>query len=46
MYSQLEDFLLPGFLELGGDWVLIMSTSPPTWSVNIPEDIAPKKKKK
>lgn len=43
MYSQLEDFLLPGFLELGGEWVLTMSTSPPTWSGNIPEGIAPKK---
>ena len=43
MYSQLEDFLLPGFLELGGDWVLIMSTSPATWSGNIPEGIAPNK---
>lgn len=45
MYFQLEDFLLPRFLELG-DWVLTMSTSPPTWSGNIPEGIAPKKKKK
>lgn len=44
MYFQLEDFLLPRFLELG-DWVLTMSTSPPTWSGNIPEGIAPKKKK-
>lgn len=41
--SQLEDFLLPGHLELGGDWVLTMSTSPPTWSDNILEGIATKK---